>query len=89
VLLAALSAAQARLPAFLVAQESDFVDPSRGPSDSGGFSVDPGVFIALLLIGFVVGVAGHVIKSKTMIAAGITMIFLATIGLPLYLAVSN
>jgi hypothetical protein len=34
-------------------------------------------------VGFVVGVLGHIYRSNTAIAAGIGMIFLATILLPL------
>ena len=44
-----------------------------------------GPFIALILLGFVVGTAGHIYKSKTTVAIGIGMIFLATVVLPLLL----
>jgi hypothetical protein len=42
-----------------------------------------GGYIALMFLGFVVGVAGHVVHSKAMIATGIGMIFLAVFLLPL------
>jgi len=40
-------------------------------------------YIALMGLGFIVGTAGHVVKSKPMIAAGVIMIFLATVLIPL------
>lgn len=52
--------------------------------DTGPFDdLSPRAYIALMGIGFVVGTAGHIVKSKTMVAAGILMIFLATVLLPL------
>ena len=47
------------------------------------FDATPGPFIALMALGFLVGTAGHVYKSKTAIAIGIGLIFMATLGLPL------
>jgi hypothetical protein len=47
------------------------------------FDPSPLPFIALMGLGFVVGVAGHVYGSKTAVATGIGMIFLATLLLPL------
>jgi hypothetical protein len=40
-------------------------------------------FAALMGLGFLVGIAGHLYKSPAMVAAGIFLIFLATILLPL------
>ena len=58
--------------------------------DTGPFNnLSPRAYIALMGLGFVVGVAGHVVKSKTLVAAGILMIFLATVLLPLTSHVSN
>ena len=50
---------------------------------------EPLPFIALMLLGFVVGTAGHVYHSKLAIATGIAMIFLATLLLPLGLYLSD
>ena len=69
------------LPAVL----AQLLDPERGPEPSGDFRVEPEAFVALLLVGFAVGILGHIFKAKTMVAAGILMIFLATVGLPLWL----
>jgi hypothetical protein len=58
--------------------------------DTGPFNeLSPRAYIALMGIGFVVGTAGHVVRSKTMVAAGILMIFLATVLLPLTTHVSR
>jgi hypothetical protein len=47
------------------------------------FSPDPGPYIAVFVIGFMVAVLGHIASSKTLIAAGLLMIFLSTVLLPL------
>lgn len=54
-----------------------FYDPDPG------FGHDPKTYVALMLIGFVVGVSGHIFRSKTMVAVGIGLIFLGTFLLPL------
>ena len=41
--------------------------------------VDPLPFIALMGAGFVIGVAGHLYKSRATVAAGIGIIFVATL----------
>lgn len=45
--------------------------------------LSPRSYIALMGLGFLVGTAGHVVRSKVMVAAGVVMIFLATVLLPL------
>jgi hypothetical protein len=54
-----------------------FYDPSPD------FGSDPRPFVALMLVGFVIGVAGHVVRAKSLVALGIGLIFLATFLLPL------
>ena len=52
--------------------------------DTGPFdNLSPRGYIVLMGLGFLVGTAGHIVRSKVMIAAGILMIFLATLLLPL------
>jgi hypothetical protein len=51
--------------------------------------LSPRAYIALMGIGFIVGTAGHLFRSKTMVAAGVIMIFLATVLLPLTAHVSR
>jgi hypothetical protein len=53
------------------------------------FESDPLPYIVLMGIGFLVGVTGHVYKSKTAIATGIGMIFVATLLLPLGVYLSD
>jgi hypothetical protein len=69
--------------------QAPFVDPSAGPDQSGGFRVSPRAFVAVLAIGFVVGVAGHVVRSRAMVAFGIALIFGATVLVPVVLALGN
>ena len=40
-------------------------------------------FAALMGLGFLVGIAGHLYRSPALVAVGIFLIFLATILLPL------
>jgi hypothetical protein len=52
------------------------------------FDRDPLPFIALMGLGFVIGVAGHIYKSRATVAAGIGIIFVATL-LPLGVYISD
>ena len=63
--------------------------PDDGPGQSGDFRVSPTFFLVLLGLGFLIGTLGHIIKSKTLIAAGILLIFAATIFVPLAYTISN
>jgi hypothetical protein len=47
-------------------------------------ATDPKRYLMLLGIGFVVALLGHLTRTKTLIAAGLALIFLATFVLPLY-----
>ncbi|MET0557054.1 MAG: hypothetical protein ABW065_00065 [Solirubrobacterales bacterium] len=43
----------------------------------------PGPYVALMLIGFVVGILGHLTRSRILIAAGVILIFLGALAFPL------
>jgi hypothetical protein len=43
----------------------------------------PTPYIALMVAGFVVGVAGHLVRSRVVVGLGVLMIFAATVLLPL------
>jgi hypothetical protein len=75
--------------AALLLVMSDFLDPGRGPEQRGDFRVSPTFFLALVVGGFVVGMIGHVIRSRAVVAVGIAMIFLATVFIPIALTVSR
>src|SRR3954447_6138074 len=47
---------------------ASFLDPNAGPDQSGGFRVSPTFFVLLFGIGFAVGIAGHLAKSRLLIA---------------------
>lgn len=72
----------------VLAQSTDFL-PDRGPDSSGDFRVDPNVFLLMFGIGFGLGVLGHLYKSKTMVGAGIALIMLSTILVPIFLAATR
>ena len=65
------------------------LDPDKGPEPTGDWRSDPEAFLVLILLGFLIGTLGHIYKVKTMVAAGIVMIFLATVGIPLYLQITR
>ena len=44
---------------------------------------DPGPYVILFLVGLLVGILGHLLRSRTVLATGILMVFLATFVLPL------
>ena len=50
---------------------------------SPDFGTDPRPYVALMLVGFVIGIAGHVTRTKALVVVGIGLIFLATFLLPL------
>jgi hypothetical protein len=68
---------------------SDFLDPGSGPDQSGDFEVSPSFFIVLLVLGFLIGTIGHIVKSRLLVAAGVTLVFAATVFIPIALSVSN
>ena len=43
----------------------------------------PGPYIALMMIGFAIGILGHLSGAKSLVAAGIVLIFLGALLLPL------
>ncbi len=53
------------------------------------FDPSPVPFIVLMAVGFLVGVGGHVYKSRAAVATGIGLIFIATLLLPLALYLSD
>ncbi len=69
--------------------QSQFLDPDRGPDQSGDFRVSATGFLVIMIAGFVIGVAGHALKSRAMVAFGIALIFGATVLVPVLLAISN
>jgi hypothetical protein len=77
------------LDGSLLLAMSDFLDPGSGPDQSGDFEISPSFFIVLLLAGFAIGTLGHLFKSRTLVAVGITLVFAATIFIPIALSVSN
>jgi hypothetical protein len=79
----------ASLDGSLLLAMSDFLDPGAGPDQRGDFEVSPSFFIVLLVLGFAIGTVGHIIKSRTLVAAGVILIFAATIFIPIALSVSN
>ena len=44
-----------------------------------------GSYVALMIIGFVVGAVGHLSRSRWLVLAGIILIFCAALALPLAL----
>ena len=47
------------------------------------FPRTPGPYIALMMIGFAVGILGHLTRTKLLIAAGVILIFLGALLFPL------
>jgi hypothetical protein len=77
------------LDGSLLLAMSDFLDPGAGPDQRGDFEISPSFFIMLLALGFLIGTVGHILKSRTLVAVGVILIFAATIFIPIALSVSN
>jgi len=54
-----------------------------GPLPAALLTHSPGPYIALMLAGFVVGILGHLIKQRFLVLAGIVLISLGALLLPL------
>ena len=67
----------------LVTFLADVIDPTAGPDQTGDFKVSPAFFIIVFGLGFAIGTVGHVIKSRALVGAGIALVFLATVLLPI------
>ncbi len=50
----------------------------QAPGGEGDFPVSPSLFFVLFGIGFAVGVLGSLIKSRSLLAAGIGVVFVST-----------
>jgi hypothetical protein len=75
--------------AAVVLVVAQFLNPDNGPEPSGDFRVSPTSLIVLMGLGFLIGAAGHLFKSRTLQAAGVLLILAATIFLPIAYAVSK
>ena len=47
------------------------------------FGADPTPFVLMMIAGFAIAVAGHVVRARSLVALGIGLVFLATFLLPL------
>ena len=54
-----------------------------GPPPAALLSHSPGPYIALMLAGFVIGILGHLTKTRWLVAAGVVLISLGAFLLPL------
>jgi hypothetical protein len=57
--------------------------PDLGPLPAALLAHSPGPYIALMLVGFVIGVLGHLTRTRWLVAAGIVLISLGALLLPL------
>jgi hypothetical protein len=62
---------------------SFFYDPSPE------FGANPVPFVVMMAAGFVIAVAGHIVRARSLVALGIGLIFLATFFLPLLINISR
>jgi hypothetical protein len=60
-----------------------FYDPSPE------FGANPVPFVVMMAAGFVIAVAGHIVRARSLVALGIGLIFLATFLLPLLVNVAR
>jgi hypothetical protein len=53
------------------------------------FPHSPDPYIALMLVGFVLGILGHVFRARWLVAAGVALIFLGALLFPLLANVTS
>jgi hypothetical protein len=74
---------------LLLLAMSDFLEPRSGPEQTGDFRISPSFFLVLLGAGFAIGIVGHLVKSRTLVATGIVLVMLATFLLPIVVSISR
>ncbi len=57
--------------------------PDLAPSFAQLLSRDPDPYLALMLIGFGIGICGHLFKARWLVATGVVLIGLGALLLPL------
>ena len=57
--------------------------PLLAPPLAELFPTSPGPYITLMLVGFAVGILGHLAGAKWLVAAGVILIFLGALLFPL------
>ncbi|HWC09072.1 MAG: hypothetical protein QOE75_701 [Solirubrobacterales bacterium] len=57
--------------------------PDLAPPFAELLSREPGPYIALMLAGFGIGICGHLFKARWLVAAGVILICLGALLLPL------
>ncbi|MEX0972077.1 MAG: hypothetical protein WDZ46_02315 [Solirubrobacterales bacterium] len=65
------------------------LDPDLALSLAALLPRGPGAYVALVLIGFVVGILGHLTALRWLVAAGIVLIFLGAFLFPLALNITE
>jgi hypothetical protein len=78
---------QAEIMALLA--QLDLRDDGPDLIPDSGLETDPTPYLILFGLGFLLGALGHLTQTKTLVALGVTMVFLATLILPLVYALSN
>jgi hypothetical protein len=48
-----------------------------------------GPYMALMLIGFAIGIGGHLFQRRLLVGIGIALIFLATVAFPIAINISH
>ena len=48
-----------------------------------------GPYMTLMLIGFAIGIGGHIFQRRFMVAIGIALVFLATVAFPIAINISH
>ena len=65
------------------------IEPSEGPGRLGDLKVSPLFFFIMFGLGFAIGTVGHLVKSRVLVGAGIALVFLATVLLPVALGATR
>ncbi len=68
---------------------AQFLNPDQGPKQTGDFEVDPAFFFVVFGVGFLIGVLGHIFRSRTLVAIGVILILAATVFIPIALKATH
>ena len=59
------------------------------PDPTPEFGASPTPYVTMMLAGLAVGVLGHLVRSRTLVAIGVGVVFLGTFVLPLAVYLSK
>jgi hypothetical protein len=59
------------------------------PDPAPDFGANPKPYVMMMVLGFVIGIAGHIFRFRPLVAIGVLLIFLGTFVFPLAINIAH